>query len=756
MSDFSSKLPLSAQPPKAVASKALKEDELFIELQAMLRGLNYTQEQLDQVKAAFEYARQMHDGQVRKNGENYIVHPVNVAMIVAEFTQDTFAIMAALLHDTIEDTEATKETLTKQFGEETAALVEGVTKLGKFAFSSSEDRQAENFRRMFLAMAKDIRVIVVKLSDRLHNMRTLHHLRPDKQQRIAKETLEIFAPLANRLGIGKLKAELEDLSLKYMDAESYAAIDHNLKDTRDNRKKTLEYVIERIGHQLQALNIDANIKGRLKNHYSIFCKIDGQKKEFKDIYDISAIRVIVPTEGDCYSVLGIVHNTFAPMPGRFKDYIAMPKSNLYRSLHTTVMGPMARPLEVQIRTVEMHQVAEYGIAAHWKYKEGDSGGRKLDESSDDKLSLLRQMLNAQDDVEDSSGYVELVKLDLFQDDVFVFSPKGHVVDLPVGSTCVDFAYRIHTEVGHTTSGAVVNSKMVPLNYKLNNGDIVEIIRRKNAQPRLDWLHFVKTQAAKNKIRQWFKFHMRDEHATDGRRMLEEKLSRASYDDAVQSGELLKAANELNYETAEDLLVAVGYGELNLTRVVNRLKKMQATAPQENVLEQIKKFQKHRIRTPGKKSPIPALAGMLYHLARCCTPVPGEDIVGVVTRSRGVMVHRNDCKNLDHVTVERKMALFWEEDVEAYHQTHTVRLEVHVIDRVGVMKDILGRIADTHTNVSNVRVKMGGDGTANIELTVDVVNAHHVERVKSAIRRISDVVGVKRQQFRVGRNEKGDG
>lgn len=746
---------LPAQPPVSnTEASPLREDGLMMELLATLRGFGLANEKLDLVDQAFTYARQKHDGQKRKNGENYIVHPVNVALIVAEYTHDVDAIMAALLHDTLEDTDATADEITQHFGEQACRLVEGVTKLGKYALASLEDRQAENFRRMFLAMANDVRVIVVKLSDRLHNMRTLHHLRPDKQQRIANETLEIFAPLANRLGIGKLRAELEDLSLKYLDTDSYQLITDSVTHTQDSRERTIQYVMEKVGGQLADLHIDAKIKGRVKNTYSIYRKMRGQNKELKDIYDISAVRVIVPEERDCYAVLGLVHNTFSPIPGRFKDYIAMPKSNLYRSLHTTVMGPLARPLEVQIRTEAMHQVAEYGIAAHWKYKEtGGSTETNSDEQVQASLKWMRQMLEAQDDSEGASDYVELVKLDLFQDEVFVFSPKGQVVDLPKGSTCVDFAYRIHTEVGHTCSGATVNGKIVPLNHCLDNGDIVEIIRRKNAQPRLDWLHFVRTQTAKNRIRQWFKRHKRDEHETNGRKALEAELTRVVFDEVHKNGELQTIGQEMSYELVEDLLVAIGYGEVNLTRVVNRVRKLRSVAEKEDVLAQIKKFQKHRIKTPSKKAPIPSLAGMLYHLARCCTPVPGEDIIGVVTRSRGVMVHREDCHNLNHVTTERKMALYWAEDVEHYHETHTVRLEVHVIDRVGVMKDILGNIADTHTNVSNIRVKVNPDHTAFIELTVDVSNAHHVDRVKNAIKRIPDVLGVKRQQFRTG---KGDG
>ncbi|MDH4380191.1 MAG: bifunctional (p)ppGpp synthetase/guanosine-3',5'-bis(diphosphate) 3'-pyrophosphohydrolase [Vampirovibrionales bacterium] len=743
------------KPPLA-APMVLREDELFAALTVTLKKYGYTLEQLLWMEGVFTYARQKHDGQKRKNDENYITHPVSVAQIVADLTSDASAIAAAILHDTIEDTDATAEEIKNKFGDDVLAIVEGVTKLGKFEFNSPSDRQAENFRRMFLAMASDIRVILVKLCDRLHNMRTLYHLKPEKQQRIASETLDVFAPLANRLGIGKIRSELEDLSLKYLEPDAYKHIDDNFAETLELREKTISFFLDKVGEQLQAIGITPNIYGRVKNHYSIFRKMRSQQKELEDIYDITAVRVVVPDERDCYSVLGIVHNTFSPVPGRFKDYIAMPKSNLYRSLHTTVLGPMAKPLEVQIRTQEMHQIAEYGIAAHWKYKAGEgpvTGKSTKEEDTEHTFAWLRQMLAMNNEAEDASDYVQRVKLDLFQDEVFAFTPKGQVVDLPKGSSVVDFAYRIHTEVGHSCSGVKVNGKIVPLSHLLKNGDIVEVIRRKNAQPRLDWLKFAKTQAAKAKIRQWFKRNKQEEHQANGKRMLEEALTRAGYEEIIQGGQLLDLAKEFNYDCVDDLLVALGYGELNLTRVTNRLNKVRSVANQEDALQHIRRYQKERYKdTTGKHCPIPALKGMLYHLARCCTPVPGEDIEGVVTRSRGVMVHRADCQNLNHVNPERRMELYWSEGSTVQHESHTVRLEVLVIDRVGVLKDILGRIADTHTNVSNIRVKMQTDGTAILELTVDVSNAQHVERVKAAIQRLPDVVAIKRQQFRVGHGD----
>lgn len=728
-------------------STLLREEKLFAELCELLKERGFSDAHIAKVEKAFTFARDKHDGQKRKNNENYIVHPVSVAILVLDLANDINMVLAAILHDTIEDTDATPEQLEKLFGRDVRQVVEGVTKLGKFELMSMEERQAENFRRMFLAMANDIRVVFVKLSDRLHNMRTLHYMKPEKQVKTARETLEIFAPLANRMGIGKLRAELEDLSLKYLSPEEYDHIEENIAHTRDSRQKTIDYLIEKIGEQLAHLKIEANIYGRVKNYYSIYKKMNEQQKNLTDVYDISAIRVVVNTEPECYAALGVVHNSFSPMPGRFKDYIAMPKRNFYQSLHTTVMGPLARPLEVQIRTREMHEVAEYGIAAHWKYKE--SGATAVEDNTEQKLSWLRQMLDMKDETDDASDYVELVKLDLFQDEVFIFTPKGKVVDLPSGSTCVDFAYRIHTEVGHTCTGSIVNGKMLPLNTVMNNGDIIEIMTRKNAHPRLDWLNFVKTQGAKNKIRQWFKYNKREEYEQQGKDYLMEALTKAKYDELVRSGELTNLVQEFNYDNADDMYVALGYGELNLTRVVNRVNRIQTLSKQEDALKRVKKFQREDFKAneSKKKCSIIGLEGMLFHLARCCTPVPGEVIIGVVTRSRGVMVHRDDCQNLNHVNPERKMPLQWSEDAEAQFENHTVRLEVHVIDRVGVLKDLLAKIAETHTNVANIRVKLQEDNTADIELTVDVSNAQHVDRVKQALQKLPDVIGVKRQQFR---------
>jgi guanosine-3',5'-bis(diphosphate) 3'-pyrophosphohydrolase len=716
----------------------LKEDQLFQQLMDILRSQERPEADLQRVTEAFEYARRMHEGQYRKNQENYIVHPVSVAIILAGIPVDTATIMSALLHDVVEDTPATPEDIEQRFGEEVLKLVVGVTKLGKFEFASKEDAHAENFRKMFLAMADDVRVIMLKLADRLHNMQTLEHMKPEKQVKKATETIEIFGPLANRLGMGKIRAELEDLSLKYLDPERFVEIESEIAHTQEERANTILLVIEKIKDQLSAMNIDAKIYGRVKNYYSIYKKMQTQEKKVHEIYDISAVRVIVNCERECYEVLGVIHHAFTPIPGRFKDYIAMPKSNLYQSLHTTVIGPYGRPLEVQIRTWDMHRIAEYGIAAHWKYKE--SGASDAGQSGEEqKMSWLRQMVELKDDVGNAKEYVDSVKLDLFRDEVFVFTPKGRVVVLPRGATPVDFAYRIHTEVGNTCTGSKVNGRIVPLSHALKNGDIIEIITSKKSSPRLDWINFVQTQTAKSRIRQWYKKHYREEHVEQGRKLLEAEMTRAAVEEAIRSGKLAKAAEELNYTALEDMLAALGYGEINLSRITNRLKK----EPEQTFDPMLHNFATRKERPNVKAGKdIQGLEGMMYQNAKCCNPLPGEGIIGVVTRSRGVMIHRDDCINLDHANPNRRMYVSWEGE----NQTkHSVKLDIHVIDRVGVLKDILTKIADYNANLSNTKVKILPDHTASIELTLEVENLKHLDRVREAIYQVNDVIGVRRQR-----------
>jgi guanosine-3',5'-bis(diphosphate) 3'-pyrophosphohydrolase len=759
--------PEDVLPPGAFIDGRLKEDVLFDDLRAVCIKQHRQQQEMQQIEAAFAYGRLKHGHQRRRNGENYITHPVTVATILAKIPVDTHTVVAAILHDVLEDTDGTAEEIKSQFGEDVLKLVEGVTKLGKFKFDSAQDAKAENFRRMFLAMADDIRIILLKLADRLHNMRTLHYLKPEKQQKIAKETIEIFAPLANRLGMGNIRAELQDLSLKYLETDVYEQIKSQIEVTRSEREGVITEVSHRVGEQLKTLGIDAKIYGRVKNLYSIYTKMRRQQKKLEDVFDISALRIILGvnhangdkpcTEKECYETLGIIHQSYTPIPGHFKDYIAIPKNNFYQSLHTTIIGPQGRPLEVQIRTQDMHRLAEYGVAAHWRYKES-GGSVTADSKTERQFSWLKQMLEMKDDSDDARQYVDSVKLDLFQDEVFVFTPRGKVISLPRGSTPIDFAYRIHTEIGHTCAGALVNGKPVNLNYELRNGEIIEVMINKKSHPRLDWINLAQTQTAKTRIRQWFKKHYRDEHQVQGRQLLEAELTRAGVENAVKSGKLEKIAQELNYQSIEDLYLALGYGEMNMPRVVNRLKRDETAERHEPVLRRLHSQLNHQAQKKATQDAIQGLKGMLYNLAKCCNPVPGEPIMGIVSRHRGVVIHREDCPNTANANPGRVMTIQWDQPQTKpvggggnVSQAYAVILEIIAIDRVGVLKDILTEVADTKTNLSDAKIKrFDPDHTAVIEISIDVFDLTHLERVISVIKRLPDVLTVKRHQFRARR------
>jgi RelA/SpoT family (p)ppGpp synthetase len=721
----------------------MENNTLFQKLESILISQSRPQKDIEEIKSAFNLAAQYHDGQYRASEEAYIVHPVEVACILADLQSDKDTIIAALLHDLLEDTSAPPELIKEKFGEEVLNLVNGVTKLGKFSFSSKEQRQAENFRKMFLAMANDVRIIFLKLADRLHNMKTLSHMTKQKQVEISKETLEIFSPLANRLGMWKLKSELDDLSLNYINPEKYLEIAQFISQSRKERDETVRISINKIDDTLKKLGIPAEIYGRAKNYYSIYNKMVNFGKTFQELFDITAVRVIVDSEKECYEVLGVIHSAFKPIPGRFKDYIAMPKSNLYRSLHTTVMGPNGKPLEVQIRTMAMHHIAEYGIAAHWKYKEGTTTSRN--EEIDRKFTWLRKLIEFQQDVKDAKEYVDSVKLDLFRDEVFVFTPKGDVYDLPNGAVPIDFAYRIHTEVGHTCTGALVNGKIVPIDTPLRSGDIIEIITNKNSHPRLDWLNIVATNSAKSRIRAWFKKHHRDDNIIQGKSLLEADITKARLDDYVKSGKLLEIAKQLNYNTLEDLYAGLGYGEVNTTKISSRIKKEEK--PAEEILANKPRFASGKHLSTEKQ--IEGLDNMLHHVSKCCFPLPGENIVGVITRSRGISIHREDCKSLSKISPERIMNITWSEKSKTdTAKTYPVSFVVQVIDRIGVFKDILGKIADLNTNVTYAGVKTKLDNTAIIEITVEVSGKIHYDKIVKSLYDISDVLNVKRQQLGV--------
>ena len=700
---------------------------------------------------AFNFAYQLHEGQYRKSGEPYIAHPVAVATLLRDLGGDSAMIAAGFLHDVVEDTEVTLEEIEERFGLQVAQLVEGVTKLSKFNFSSKTERQAENFRRMFLAMAKDIRVIVVKLADRLHNMRTLEHLKPEKQQQIALETKEIFAPLANRLGIGRVKWELEDLCFKYLEKEPYRQIQELVAERRADREARIEKVTNLLRSRLQKLGINIfELKGRPKHLYGIYHKMQRQQKEFHEIYDIAAVRIIVETNEECYRALAVVHDAFKPIPGRFKDYIGLPKPNRYQSLHTTVVGFNGRPLEVQIRTLEMHHIAEYGIAAHWKYKESGSSNAVVN-SEDEKFTWLRQLLEWQQDLKDAQEYIDSLKDNLFEDDVYVFTPDGDVVVLAQGGTPVDFAYRIHTEVGNHMKGARVNGRWSVLDCPLQNGDIVEINTQKNSHPSLDWLNFVVTPTARNRIRQWFKRSHRDENISRGRELLEKELGKSGLDALLKSEQMQLTAQRCNYQTVEDLLAALGYGEVTLNQVVNRLRdEVKKQQPVEEIKleaesEYIPSTSVTNLHSSTSKSPIAGVEGLLYHLAGCCKPLPGESIIGVVTRSsRGISIHRQGCENVEKVPGERLIPVNWNPiDDRGRPLTYPVDIQIEALDRVGVFKDILARLSDQNINVRNAGVKTSYGKPALISLSIDIRDRQQFEYTINKIKNMSDILNIRR-------------
>ena len=709
----------------------MSDIETFKQIKETLESQGHTPEDIALVEQAYKFAKKTHSGQFRVSGEPYIVHPVEVAKILVNLEADTHTLMAAFLHDVLEDTDTTPELIKEKFGEDVLNLVQGVTKLGKLKFKSKEERQAENFRRLFIAMANDIRVIFLKLADRLHNMRTLNFMESSKQKKIAQETLEIFAPLANRLGIYKIKAELEDLSLKYLEPEKYYEIAQLVAQTKADREDTVNELINKISKDVEKSGIKAQITGRAKHYYSIYAKMKRQNITFNDLYDVTAVRVIVDDIKECYEVLGIIHSQFKPIPGRFKDYIAMPKGNMYQSLHTSVIGPRLKPLEVQIRTWDMHKTAEYGVAAHWRYKE--KGSQKAENTTDKQFSWLHKLVEYEKEMKNAKDYVSTVKLDLFSDQVFAFTPNGDIYDFPKDATPVDFAYRIHTDVGHKTVGALINGRIVPLNTKLNNGDIIEVLTSKTPAPRLDWLTFVVTKQASSKIKQWFKKNKRDEHINLGKANLEHELTKAVFDEYVKQGEFDKVAKIMNYESADDLFAALGYGETTLNKITNKLKKPEEKHPEDT-------FRKTSRKSSDKD--IIGLEGMLYSFARCCSPIPGEPIVGVVTRNKGVTVHRADCKTLETIPPERLMDVRWA-GVNT-NKTYTTTIRIETAEKLGLLKDVIAAVSDNNTNIVNANIKTKNH-VGIIEIGIQLDNVETLKKVINCIQALPDVYSVKRIQ-----------
>ena len=710
----------------------MPEKLLFQEIKQTLISQNREEEDIKKIEEAFEFARKLHEGQYRVSEEPYIIHPVEVAKILVDLKADTHTIIAAFLHDILEDTDTKPEEIETRFGKDVLTLVQGVTKLGKLQFKSKEERQAENFRRLFIAMANDIRIIFLKLADRLHNMRTLNFMAANKQQKIAQETLDIFAPLANRLGIGKIKAELEDLSLRYLEPEKYFEIAQLVSQTKAEREMTVKLLIDQISKDVKKNGINAQITGRAKHYYSIYAKMKRLNIAFHELYDITAVRVIVDTERECYEVLGLIHSQFKPIPGRFKDYIAMPKGNMYQSLHTSVIGPRSKPLEVQIRTWKMHEIAEYGVAAHWRYKE--KGSQKADNPADMKFSWMRKMVEYDKDMTSAEDYVNSVKLDLFSDQVFAFTPNGDVLDLPTGATPVDFAYRIHSDVGNKTVGALINGRIAQLDTKLQNGDIVEILTSKTPAPRLDWLNFVVTKQAASKIKQWYKKNNRESHIETGKANLEHELTKAVFDEHLKNGELTKVAKQMNYQSEEDLFAALGYGETTVNKVISKLKKPEPRP--ESAF--------HTYNRKKSEKDIIGLEGLLYSFAKCCSPIPGEPIVGVVTRAKGVSVHRFDCKTLESIPPERLLDIRWSGDNT--NKTYTTTIRVETGEKIGLLKDIIAAISDNNTNITYANVKSKNNKRLGvIEIGMELDNVETLKKVINCIQAIPDVYSVKRIQ-----------
>ena len=705
---------------------------------------------LDKIRKAYAYAEKAHRGQVRISGDAYIIHPLNVAYILTGLHLDDETICAALLHDVVEDTCATLEEMEAEFGKNIMALIDGVTKLGRIEYMSKEDVQLENYRKMFLAMAKDIRVIMIKLADRLHNMRTLKYMREDKRHRIAKETLEVYAPLANRLGISNIKVELEDLCLRYLEPEAYYSLVEEVKHKRKERQEFIRESIEQIREKLEAAGIKAEIKGRAKHFYSIYRKMKRDNKSVNEIYDLSAVRVLVSSVKDCYGVLGVIHAMWKPIPGRFKDYIAMPKSNGYQSLHTTVMTH-GDPLEIQIRTQSMHQVSEFGVAAHWKYKEAGRSIGATDEN-DQKMSWLRQMVSLQHELDDPREYFEALKVDVFSDEVFVFTPKGDVVDLPKGSIPIDFAYRIHTEVGHHCVGAKVNSKIVPLEYKLKNGDIVSIITNKsNNGPSRDWLNIVASSETRTKIRSWFKKQRKEENIARGMDMMEKEAKHLGYvpKEILKPERLELLAKKLNIPQVNDLLASIGYGGITLNGILGKLIEMhkqdlqKATPPDiSQMLSELKQPLKNRKKKASHGILVEGEGGFLVRLARCCNPIPGDPITGYITRGRGVSVHRSDCPNLlNDMDFSRVIEVNWDVGLD---KVYTVQIEIVCNDKTGMLAELFALPAEMKVNISSLTAKTNKTNrTSIVNMGLDVRNSQQVAQIMTKIRRMKDVYSVSR-------------
>lgn len=710
------------------------------------------------IEKAYNIAKAAHDGQVRKSGEPYIIHPLCVAIILAELELDKETIVSGLLHDVVEDTVMTAEEITEEFSEEVALLVDGVTKLGQLSYSLDKvEVQAENLRKMFLAMAKDIRVILIKLADRLHNMRTLKYMRPEKQIEIARETMDIYAPIAQRLGISKIKTELDDLSLKYLEPHVYYDLVEKINLRKSERELFVQNIVDEVKNHIENAGIEAKIDGRIKHFFSIYKKMVNQDKTIDQIYDLFAVRIIVETVKDCYAALGIIHELYKPIPGRFKDYIAMPKPNMYQSLHTTLIGPNGHPFEIQIRTFEMHRTAEYGIAAHWKYKEA-SDGKHVEEQEAAKLSWLRQILEWQKDMSDNKEFMSLIKsdFDIFSENVYCFTPSGDVKNLPNGSTPIDFAYSIHSAVGNKMVGARVNGKLVTIDYVLQNGDRVEILTSQNSKgPSRDWLNIVKSTQAKSKINQWFKNELKEDNIVKGKEMLIQycKTKSITLSDIMKPEYMAAIMRKYGFKDWDSVNAAIGHGGLKEGQVINKLveeydKTHKKTISDSEVLDSVTES-KEKIRVVKSKGGIvvKGIHDVAVRFSKCCSPVPGDEIVGFITRGRGVSIHRTDCVNIINLTDGERVRLIdaeWQQaENAAGSEMYTAEIMIFANNRTGILVDISKIFTETKTDVTSMNCRTSKQGTASISIAFEIHGRDELNRIIDKLRRVESILDIER-------------
>lgn len=704
---------------------------------------------IELIKKAYNFAFNAHNDQKRESGEPYIIHPIEVAGILAEMGLDTSTIVAGLLHDVIEDTEYGYAYLEKEFSKEVADLVEGVTKLGKIQYKTKEEQQADNVRKMLLAMARDVRVILIKLADRLHNMRTLRYMTVEKQKEKAKETFDIYAPLAHRLGISKIKWELEDLAFRYINPNEYYDLVKKIAEKRAEREAYIEMITKSLKENLERTGIESEIEGRPKHFYSIYRKMVNKNKTLEQIFDLTAVRILVDSVRDCYAALGIVHTMYKPIPGRFKDYIAMPKPNLYQSLHSTVIGPQGKPFEIQIRTFEMHKTAEYGIAAHWKYKENKNPSTNMDL----KLSWLRDILEWQRETSDAAEFMEGFKIDLFSDEVFVFTPKGAVIDLPSHATPIDFAYKIHTDIGNKCIGAKVNGKMVPLDYKLKTGEIIEIVTASNSKgPNIAWLNIVKSNQAKSKIRAWFKKAKREENISKGKELLEREAKKQGYNfGEIAKGEILSAIlKRYNFNGIDDIYAGVGVGDISSSSLVSKIKEQyekghKTSISNEEVInvslgKNLKQYDEKIIK---KKSAdmgiiVKGVSNLLVRFSKCCNPVPGDEIVGYITKGRGVSIHRKDCKNVENLMSDLEGKLVDVSWGNAKALSYIAEIYIKAEDRDGVLTEIMDIISKSKAHLYAINAKTTKDKLAFVNIKLKILD---IEQLKELIKKIKKINGV---------------